>query len=41
MLMTKEINRKAVINELKKHVDLIEDKDMQEKLKQNIKQEQK
>jgi hypothetical protein len=28
MLMAKEINRKAVMNELKKHVELIDNKDM-------------
>jgi hypothetical protein len=28
MLMAKEVNRKAVINELKKHVELIENKEI-------------
>ncbi len=39
--MTKEINRKAVMNELKKHVDLIENKEVKQKLKQDIKESQK
>ncbi len=37
MLMTKEINRKAVMNELKKHVDLIENSEIKQKLKNEIK----
>lgn len=28
MLMAKEVNRKAVMNELKKHVDLIDNKEI-------------
>ena len=41
MLMTKELNRKAVMNELKKHVDLIDNKEIKTKLKNDIKQDQK
>ncbi len=39
MLMTKEVNRKAVMNELKKHVDMIENKEIKSKLKNEIKQD--
>ena len=39
--MTKELNRKAVMNELKKHVDLIDNKEIKTKLKNDIKQDQK
>jgi hypothetical protein len=39
MLMTKELNRKAVMNELKKHVDLIDNKEVKEKLKKDIKEQ--
>ena len=39
--MVKEINRKAVMNELKKHVNLIEDSNIKNKLKQQVEEEQK
>lgn len=38
MKMAKENNRKAVINELKKHVDLIEDEQIKSKIKNKIKE---
>jgi hypothetical protein len=39
MLQTKEINRRAVQNELKKHVELIPDKALQKQMKKQIKEE--
>ena len=37
MKMAKENNRKAVINELKKHVDLIENSEIKNKIQEKIK----